>query len=84
MHRTPTRLALIGFFLAHPGAGQTAAAADLEIPLNRAASSTRALVALGVLVEESVPGPGTSKGYTVDQARVAELLDAVRKVVAPE
>lgn len=84
MHRTPTRLALIGFFLDNPGAGQTAAAAHLGIPLTRAASSTRGLVSLGVLIEEPTPGPGTSKGYTVNSERVAELLEAVRKVVTPD
>jgi hypothetical protein len=75
--RTEVRIALIAFYGDHPGAGQAAAAEALGHPQRTISTSTRGLVELGVLLEEPTRGPGPTKGYTVNEPRLDELVDAL-------
>lgn len=70
-------VALIRHYGEHPGIQKDAAAA-LGLPQQLVSKSTRLLVDEGVLVETPITDDGRARAFSVDVARVEQLLGALR------
>lgn len=76
------RQQLIHYYWRHPS-NQADAAASLGANLATVSKTTRELVALGVLRAQTDPDDGRARIYTVNEQRVAELIDAQHEYLQP-
>jgi predicted transcriptional regulator len=70
-------VALIRHYRQHAG-GQHGAASALGLPQQLVSTNTRVLIDTGVLIAQSVGTDRRRRNYSVDEARLAELLDALQ------
>lgn len=76
------RQQLIHYYWRTPS-NQADAAACLGANLATVSKTTRELVALGVLSAETDPTDGRARIYTVNEKRVAQLIDAQHQYLQP-
>ena len=76
------RLRLIRYYRSTPGS-QADAAAALDVPPTSLTTNLRALVDIGVLIQEP-PTRGRAYTYRVDEARVAALLNSADRYLLRE